>query len=204
MLHQHEPQSLKLARRRMERESLSVVPNFEFRSASGGAEENLNERGVRMAHRVVERTFRNTVHRPLRVGPGMCVGINHQPDGAGTMFAKAAYQPVQRGGQAGSIDIAVGKNMGDFPEYRDGLVEDSLNLVDPGAGGRAGWHLSPERVQVESGRGQKLSRFVVQRPADTGGFFLPLLEDLDQDLGQPRQEPTQPFWRAPSGPLPRC
>ena len=77
--------------------------------------------------------------------------------------------------------------MRDFPKHTDGFVEDSLNLVDAATGRGAGRHLPPKRIQVKSRRGQKLSRFVVQSSTDTRGFFLPLLEDLDYDLGQPRQ-----------------
>ena len=77
--------------------------------------------------------------------------------------------------------------MGDFPKHTDRFVEDSLNLVDAATGRGAGRHLPPKRIQVKSRRGQKLSRFVVQSSTDTRGFFLPLLEDLDYDLGQLRQ-----------------
>jgi hypothetical protein len=140
-----------------------------------------------MANSIVESTLRNAVHRPLRLGPGMGVRIDHQPDRAWRVFAKAAHQPVERRRQTRSIDVAVGENMGDVPKHTDDFVEDSLNLVNTVAGGRARRHLPPESIQVETGRGQKLSRFVVQRSTDARGFLLPLLKDLDYDLGQPRQ-----------------
>lgn len=102
-------------------------------------------------------------------------------------MAKAPHQAVQTGGQAGPVDIVMRKDTGDFPKNADRFVKDSLNFVDATADVRAGRNLPAEGIQVQTRRREKLSRFVMQGASDAGCFFLPLLEDLDNDLGQPAQ-----------------